>query len=381
VPLTLRPVAGPLLLGLLAVAAAHCSGGEDRPTSAAAEAILGGGPPDAPDAPVLYLQGPEGSCTAVLVAANLVITARHCVAQNTPGPFACTASGDLIPNSNGTGQIGADDPPGSLSFFLSTRTLPPITQAPDAVGMQTISTKAPTACRDDVALVILDRPVPGLAPAPIRISQPTQVGELVTVWGYGLTDQRAPTMLRSRPDVSILGVGPDTPSTITQPAPVRSLRTGPVTCQGDSGGPLLSQATGAVVGVVSLGSQAGGPFCDSSNLSDTIGPRLGAYHDFILSAFKAAGATPLEEESGQDAAPPEDSVAALDSTIVEDAPSADTVAADQEIPMEGARPLGPMVFRATGGSCTTAPGRRGGRGAIGTLALAWTALAVGRRRR
>ncbi|MDP9002820.1 MAG: trypsin-like serine protease, partial [Myxococcota bacterium] len=79
-----NPVTNRLLLCLLPLALSRCSGGKDgEPLETAREPILNGDAATAPDSPIVYLSGPEGTCTATLIAPNLVVTARHCVAQTT----------------------------------------------------------------------------------------------------------------------------------------------------------------------------------------------------------------------------------------------------------------------------------------------------------
>ena len=59
---------------------------------------------------------------------------------------------------------------------------------------------------------------PGVAVAPVRLDAPTMVGETVSVWGYGLTSQiNEPVGLRVRNGALVVGVGPDTPASTTQP--------------------------------------------------------------------------------------------------------------------------------------------------------------------
>ena len=397
---------------LSGLALIHCSavGGDESATRASSQPIIGGTLADAPDSPVLLLQGPEGGCSAVLVAPTLVLTARHCVANTTPGAFQCTAAGEVVNTGSGAGQIGTDNAPGSLSFFQAAKANADDLGSPDAVGTQVISTQTPTACRDDLAFVVLDRAIPGLVPASIRITRPTSVGEVVSVWGYGLTDQSQPTELRTAGGVPIAGVGPDVAPDSPQLAPVRAVRVGPVTCQGDSGGPIISTVTGAVIAIVSLGSQAGtnGPFCTSTELTDTTGPRLGAYADWIDGVFQGVGASPITDDPAADASTDEDVGVALDArdddgaAVAEEAFDADAgdeaaragdVATDSSAAAEGAPSYGAdssldgpakaQLAWGTGSSCATGVGARGGPKGLAALwiALAWTAIAVGRRRR
>ena len=410
-PARLRGV--PAAFAVAALGLLQCSDGarDEGALRWSSQAIVGGSMVDGPDSPVLYMRSSmEGACSAVLVAPTLVATARHCVAISTPGTFSCTASGDVVNTGNGAGQMGADNSPDTLDFYTAASwATNGAAGAPDAVGMQIISTQSPTSCRDDLAFVVLDRPLPGLVPAPIRVSQPTSVGEAVSVLGFGLTDHVEATALRIV-DSAISGVGPDTPATTTQPAPLRAVRLGPVTCLGDSGGPVLSKATGAVVAIVSLGSQVGssGPYCSPSGQVDTTGPRLAAYHDWIVSVFQVAGAAPNWENSPVDAAA--DSTAQADASVFADAPSpiADASAAeasaadaadaatrsDDEASLDDAAvgdssPAGeaavdpPGTASGSGCACFSAgrsPRNSRGLGAV-TVALAWTAAAVGRRRR
>lgn len=373
-------VARRLLACVLPLALSHCAGAKDsESTGASRDPILLGEVDSSLDSPVLYLSGPEGTCTATLVAPTLAVTARHCVAETPEGSFTCTPQGDLVMNGTGAGQIGADDAPGSLSFFTNAQVVSGTVYAgaPDALAKTIISTNTFTSCRDDIAFVVLDRAIPGVALAPVRIGSPTAVGETVSAWGYGLTTQATDQLaLRVRNNAQIVGVGSDAPASGTQFAPLRAVRLGPddVTCNGDSGGPIISSATGAVIAVASLGDLANfsTPTCTDHGTPDTTGPRLAEYRDLALEAFAAAGASPvLENTGGPDAAVPEGG-----GDDASEAPEA-----GGELNPEGAPPVGPPPYHATGASCSEVPGRQDGGAPLVWLVAACAIVAASVRRR
>jgi Trypsin len=375
-----RAPAAVLVLALLALS--HCAGAKgSEATGSSREAILDGVTVASPDAPVLFVNGPQGSCTATLIAPTLVLTARHCIAQAPGGDFACTPQGDLVPSAGGAGQIGANDAPPSLSFFSNARVVAgtAFSGNPDALGSQIISSNTPTSCRDDIAFVVLDRAIPGIPPAPVRLDTPTSAGEMVSAWGYGLTTMAGDSLaLRVRNDAQIVGVGPDTPASGVQPAPLRAVRLGPddITCIGDSGGPITSAATGAVIAIISLGTQANltSPTCTNSGAAETTGPRLAEYKSLALAAFAAAGASPVPEGSSVDASAPE----AGDDAGPDGAESTE---GGQELTPESAPP-GPRIFyRVTGGSCSMAQSPRDRSGPLGALLAVFTVMATAVRRR
>ncbi|MDP9036921.1 MAG: S1 family peptidase [Myxococcota bacterium] len=380
--------------GGFALALWQCGGAErDTALDRSGQAIVGGTVVEAIDSPVLYLRGPEGACSAALVAPTLAVTARHCVAQSSAGAFSCTAAGDLILGSGGGGQIGNDLAPSSLAFYADRGSDAGALGigSPDAVGVQILSTHTTSACRDDLAFVVLSQPIAGLVPLPVRLDTPTRVGETVSVSGYGLTSVTYDTLaLRTRRGVAVVGIGPDVPSNNTQLAPVRAMRIAPVTCQGDSGGAILSATTGALVGIVSLGNLAapGTAVCADSLVADTIGPRLAAYHELALSAFAAAAAFPMAESGPLDAGAPGDSGAAAlvdasvdDGATEEAAPAPAPSSAPSVVPRDD-DPQGTRVH-ATGASCATTPTGAGQSGLPSAVAaaLAWALVGVRRRPR
>ncbi len=401
---------GPHAVALVAgLASAACGGGprDGQGLGHVSSAIIEGTEVDAPNSPVLFLSAPGALCSATLVGPRVVATARHCVAPLTEGSVSCTPEGDLSPNSPG-GQLGPDFNPSQLTFFLAARATAGVGGGiPDAVGMQTFSTGSPNACRDDIAFVVIDRVIPGVVPAPVRLTAPTADGELVSLWGYGLTEESgAAIALRAHDGAQVIAVGPSTPVALEQPAPLRAVRVGPGTwtCNGDSGGPVFSQATGALIAVISLGVQASpsGPYCSYSADSNTTGPRLAEYGALAAQAFAASGDNPTLEypqpDAGVDAAAPASDSAA--DTDVEPEATADDANANENAPVDDARaddaraendassPTAdadtqrPSVHGASGSSCIVARGGSTGGDAwnVGVTMVAM-ALWLARRRR
>jgi V8-like Glu-specific endopeptidase len=354
--------------------------------------IIGGSLSDAADSPVLFLRAPQGTCSALLVAPNLAMTARHCASQLTEGQADCDPSGNLVSNGSNAGALGADDTPSALAFYTAASVAAGNTSGtPDAVGAQIVSTQSPSVCRDDLSFVVLNQPIQGISPAAIRITGTTQVGEGVSIWGYGLTATAGdPTALRVRTDGRVSAVGPDTPSSEAQPAPVRALAIGPgsTTCSGDSGGPFLSNVTGAAIGIVSLGPTASSlsTACTVSTTVDTTGPRLAEYQDIITAAFQAANASPISEtptpSDGDAAAPPPDDVDATSSADAGIAPTDDAAIRPPPPESESDSTAAPSLDASSG--CAVAVARSSRThfdAAWTTIALAGFVTATARRRR
>jgi hypothetical protein len=271
--------------------------------------------------------------------------------------------------------MGADESPSAISIFTNAQVAAgqAFSAAPAAVGQQIISTGSLTVCRDDLAFVVLDRSIPGIFPAAIRLGT-TVFHESVDSWGYGLTSTPRDTFsLRVRRDVQVEGVGPSAPTSTTQLAPLRAIRIGPddITCNGDSGGPITSSVTGAIIAVASLGNEADltMPACTDFGTPDTTGPRLNAYPALAMQAYAAAGATPILENPGD--------AGLADSGDGDDGSLLGDVVVSPESSLEG------LEISAGGGSCSIGSDRGGRSTSLGAFALtlATAIAAVGRRRR
>jgi hypothetical protein len=225
-------------------------------------------------------------CTASLVAPNLVVTALHCVAAfDDSAPFTCDSSGNLVSTGNG-GEIGATVDPSTLS--VRTGTGPTLTLA--AKGTQIFAADTTSICRNDLALVLLDRTID--APlVPMRLLTGTEPGEAVRMVGYGIDEEGGFGVRRVRDDLVVAQVGSSVFRPNGDPIPPRTIVTdGPSGCSGDSGGPLFSKYK-ALIGSYSSVSTA----CTAPDARDYFTEIAPFYNDVVMPAFAAANAQPLFE--------------------------------------------------------------------------------------
>ncbi|MBS2011931.1 MAG: trypsin-like serine protease [Deltaproteobacteria bacterium] len=232
--------------------------------------------------------GAEG-CTGTMLAPRLVLTARHCVAATDP-QLACEPDG-----SASFGGVVRESYLASKLFAFSGVARPDFISGLDraARGAEIIDDQAKNLCNHDLALILLERPLPGAKIAPVRLEGGPKVGEVTTIVGWGVTDKEAsPSVRKQRANVKVLEVGPAAgigPS---------EFRVGEGGCAGDSGGPAFA-ASGAIVGVLSRGGNGKDPNPEVPGVQciggENVFTSVSGFRDLVLSAYAKAGQDPWNE--------------------------------------------------------------------------------------
>lgn len=201
-----------------------------------------GGTVDRSSTAVVGVFAGGGTCTGSLVAPNVVLTARHCVADVSRGPEGLDCEDRFGPTWS------AD------SFSVTT-----LTEMPRRGGefgvRQVLVTADPGLCDNDIAVLILDENVPTSAAVPLvpRIDDGPDTDEVYTAIGYGEPNAGTRRRLAGKSVICVgdFWCGEETGEVIGR---FDWIGDGSI-CSGDSGGPALD-AFGRVIGVVSRGDDA-----------------------------------------------------------------------------------------------------------------------------
>jgi hypothetical protein len=282
-------------------------------------------------------------CSGALIAPNVVLTARHCVARIVSESVSCTEDGT---SSKGVEHFTDDELPADIGIFLGAA--PSFSKPPVALGRSIIASDTKVLCNADIAILVLDRKIENVEPLALRMTANARVGESIRAVGYGANDAKTPMGTRFRREqVPVLAVGKGISESSTRLGE-HEFEVGKSICEGDSGGPAISELTGAVIGIVSRGGECSDDF-------GHVYTSPAGFKALFDRAFADVGGAPLLEQN----TPPEN--VAWDPT---EAPEAKTPPPnDQAPPQEG---------------CSTAPhGSAGGGGIL--LALALVAVTITRR--
>jgi MYXO-CTERM domain-containing protein len=223
-------------------------------------------------------------CSGSLLSSNVVLTARHCVSKAVTSHVSCNEIGE---SGNGD-HVGEDESLEKLHVYSGSK--PAYGGAASAGVKKVIHPEGGILCNADVALLVLDRAITDVAPLRIRLASTPHPDETVRAVGYGQNDRAVPVGTRLRKDaVKVLAVGQRVSASRT-PLGSHEFEVGLSICAGDSGGPAISEATGAVIGVVSRGG-------DCTDDFGHIYTATAGYADLVAQAFALAGGTPLAEQS------------------------------------------------------------------------------------
>ena len=138
--------------------------------SAAAPRIFGG-ETDAPEdaSGVVALRVGSGTsfelCTGALIASNVVVTARHCVTKNYGTKVSCDAQGR---STNGK-HVAGDEELSNIAIYTGSQ--PRFASKPAALARAIVAPSSYYLCDSDIAVVVLDRDVPG-KPFSVRLHAP-----------------------------------------------------------------------------------------------------------------------------------------------------------------------------------------------------------------
>ncbi len=234
----------------------------------------------------------RSSCTATVVAENMVLTARHCVTQATSRGFECDENGNGVGLSMETNAVFGDPLP-----------LENITVGPRGAGApratQVLVGDESTRCKTDVAFVVVDRSIDNAAINAIAMEPPPPIGGSVLAEGWGMRENR---MLTERTPfsrvVQVVAVGP-TPRTDTHEAlPPGFWAVNEGLCSGDSGSAALVRDRIAVGVAAAVENGNESPGNDTFCLGPVARGRYASLaHERALveRAFRAAGTTPRLE--------------------------------------------------------------------------------------
>jgi len=229
-----------LLTGLVALASMACSAADAPGTLGQHTSNLDRGTLDPDTEAVFALQIAVPNprlCSAVLVAPNVFLTARHCLAVDAEVEVVCgetpldrLVEADAISLGNALAPLDA-----------------PLSSSP-AVARIDVPPDGEDVCGYDIALVLLAENL-DTQPLPVRLERGPEVGERYTAVGYGQSAARDGSRagLRMRlEDRLVRCVG--TPC--SPPAGATEFGGGDGVCLGDSGGPAIDPE-GRVFGIAS----------------------------------------------------------------------------------------------------------------------------------
>jgi uncharacterized protein (TIGR03382 family) len=238
----------------ISIVATGCS--VDPPAVATrSQGIIGGAITDPSKFPATGMLVVAGSleCTATLVAPDVAITAAHCLRDPEFGEFGFTLDTDA---TDGTDDVVPVKLVHQHPDFDDTAT--------DAIEL---------GVRNDIGVIILEQPMPGVTLEQIDEPAPLASGNKLTMCGYGRTAWYTGDLPLKRDAEVLIDRAEDFEFTTTA--------ADPQPCIGDSGAPLFADGAAGrrIVGVVSR-AVGRSRMCDTGAIITRIGP----YADWIAKA-------------------------------------------------------------------------------------------------